>query len=229
MRGDAAMAMNMGLLPRRFLLCCIVPAMLVAGTAGSPALAHKGHHKKPAEAANGVGPSAQPSPATVAQGGPSATHSQIGEAMEADEDRSDMSTFDRLLDWLGRLHPIIVHFPLAFFPAALFTAIVGRRRPAFAAPVQFLVIAGGVIAPIAAVLGWLDAINADPDSLLMVHRWLGTAIGVGGLGLGVWAWRRPEENRGTAMLIGLIIVTAAIIIQGWFGGAMVHGMDHLNW
>jgi len=223
------MAMNMGLLPRRFLLCCIVPALLISGVAGSPALAHKGHHKKPAEAANAVEPSAQPSPATVAQGGPSATHSQMGEAIEAGEDRSNLPTLDRLLDWLGRLHPIIVHFPLAFFPAALFTAIVGRRRPAFAAPVQFLVIAGGIIAPIAAVLGWLDAINADPDSLLTVHRWLGTAVGVGGLGLGVWAWRRPEENRGTAMMIGLIVITAAIIVQGWFGGALVHGIDHMSW
>ena len=54
----------------------------------------------------------------------------------------------------------------AIFPAALFTATVGRRRPAFAAPVQFLVVAGGIIAPIAAVLGWLDAMAADPDPLL---------------------------------------------------------------
>ena len=223
------MAMNMGLLLRRFLLRCVVPAMLVAGVAGGPVLAHKGHHKKPAEAANAVEPSAQPSPVTVAQGGPSAMHSQMGEAMEADEDRSTMSTLDRLIDWLGRLHPIIVHFPLAFFPAALFTAIAGRRRPAFAAPVQFLVIAGGIIAPIAAVLGWLDAINADPDPLLTVHRWLGTVIGIGGLGLGVWAWRRPDAYRGSAMMTALIALTAAIIVQGWFGGALVHGIDHMNW
>jgi len=224
------MAMNLARKLRRLLLCCIASAMLVAGMAGGPALAHKEHHrKKPAETATAVPPTQQPSSPSMAETGPSASHSQMGEAMEADEDRSTMSTLDRLLDWLGRLHPIIVHFPLAFFPAALFTAIAGRRRPAFAAPVQFLVVAGGIIAPIAAILGWLDAINADPDSLLAVHRWLGTAVGVGGLGLGVWAWRRPEENRGTGMLIGLIIITAAIIVQGWFGGAMVHGMDHLNW
>jgi len=221
------MAMTMGLLLRRFLLCCIVPAMLVAGAAGGPALAHRGHHKKPA-AASTVVPSTQLSPAIVARGGPSAMHSQMGE-MEADEDRSNMSTLDRLLDWLGRLHPIIVHFPLAFFPAALFTAIAGRMRPAFAAPVQFLVIAGGILAPIAAVLGWLDAIKADPDPLLAVHRWLGTVIGAGGLGLALWAWRRPEANRRPTMITALAVVTAAIIVQGWFGGAMVHGTDHLSW
>jgi hypothetical protein len=31
------------------------------------------------------------------------------------------------------------------------------------------------------------------------------------------------------MLASLAIITAAIVVQGWFGGAMVHGIDHLNW
>jgi uncharacterized membrane protein len=145
------------------------------------------------------------------------------------EERASMSPGERLLDWLGRLHPIIVHFPIAFFPAALFTAIVGRRRPAFGKPVQFLVVAGGIIAPIAAILGWFNAIGADPDPLLTVHRWLGTAFGVAALGFGIWAWRRPEDVRGPGMIIGLSSLTAAVIVQGWYGGALVHGMDHMNW
>lgn len=153
----------------------------------------------------------------------------IGMMEEMGEDRSSMSTGERLLDWLGRLHPIIVHFPIAFFPAALFTAIVGRRRPAFAAPVQFMVVAGGIIAPIAAILGWLDAMNADPDPLLTVHRWLGTVIGAAALVMGIWAWRRPDRDRSTAMIVALSAITAAIVIQGWYGGAMVHGIDHMNW
>ena len=105
----------------------------------------------------------------------------------------------------------------------------GRRRPAFSRPVPFLVIAGGIIAPIAALLGWFDAIGADPDPLLTVHRWLGVAIGIGGLGLALFAWRRPEGDRGSGMIIGLAVITAAIAVQGWYGGAMVHGMDHMNW
>lgn len=150
--------------------------------------------------------------------------------MEAEaEERASMSIGARLLDWLGRLHPIIVHFPISFFPAALFTAIVGRRRPPFRKPVQFLVVAGGIIAPIAAILGWLNAIGADPDPLLTVHRWLGTAIGIAALGLGLWAWRQPEDDLGPGMIVGLTIITVAIVVQGWFGGAMVHGMDHLSW
>lgn len=150
---------------------------------------------------------------------------------EMDEDRSKMSSAARFIDWLGRLHPIVIHFPLAFFPAALFTAVVGRRRPAFAKPVQFLVVAGGLIAPIAMLLGWFDGglMLSDTDPLLRVHRWLGTVIGLGGLALAMWAWKRPEEDRRPGMVVALAGITAAIIIQGWFGGAMVHGVGHMNW
>ena len=200
-------------------------------TASAPATAHKEHKKKQSVAAQVAQPGAQPGEPVAMQGGPTAMHGQMGEMMEQKEDRSEMTLAERLLDWLGRLHPIIVHFPIAFFPAALFTALVGRRSPAFAAPVQFLVIAGGIIGPIAALLGWFDGgfDFATDDWLLQFHRWLGTAIGVGALGLGLWAWRRPDDNRSLGMIVGLTLITAAIVVQGWFGGAMVHGIDHMNW
>ncbi|MBA2770630.1 MAG: hypothetical protein H0U34_01230 [Sphingomonas sp.] len=158
-------------------------------------------------------------------------HENMGEMMMEPTDRSSMSFPERFMDWLGRFHPIIVHFPIAFFPAALFTAVVGRRRPAFSAPVQFLVVAGGTIAPISALLGWFNGgwTMTDTDPLMAVHRWLGTGIGVGGLLLGVWAWRRPWEDRGAGMILALVGMTIAIAVQGWFGGALVHGAEHMNW
>jgi len=195
----------------------------------APASAHTDHKKKPSAAQVAQPPSPAGAP-TATGAGPSTMQSQMGDMMEEmKKDRSKMSRFERVLDWLGRLHPVIVHFPIAFFPAALFTAVVGRRRPAFAAPVQFMVVAGGIIAPIAAILGWLGAMSADPDPLLTVHRWLGTAVGIGGFGLGLWAWLKPGQDRGTGMIVALSVITAAIVVQGWYGGALVHGMDHMNW
>ena len=147
--------------------------------------------------------------------------------MGMEMDRSQMSFFERLYSWFGRLHPLIVHFPIAFFPAALFTAIVGRRRPAFAAPVQFLVVAGGIFAPIAAVAGWFAGLSADAEPILAYHRWLGVAIGVAGAGLGAWAWRRPWEDRGAGMILALTLMTIAIAVQGFLGAGLTHGMEHL--
>jgi uncharacterized membrane protein len=196
----------------------------------SPAAAHKKHHA--AKAAPVATTTNQVTPGNViAQPGASLPNEDhmAGMMKEMDEDRSNMSTGERLLDWLGRFHTVIIHFPLAFFPAALFTAVVGRRRPGFAKPVQFLIVAGGIIAPIAAILGWLDAIDADPSSLLTVHRWLGTGIGFFAFGLAMWAWKRPESDRSAGMMVGLAVLTAALIVQGWYGGALVHGVDHMNW
>lgn len=165
--------------------------LLIAWTiSAGPVDAHE-KKKHPEQAVPAATASSEPTAAGNAVEGPVAEASKnehmAGMMEEMVQERASMSISERLVDWLGRLHPIIVHFPIAFFPAALFTALVGRRRPAFAAPVQFLVVAGGIIAPISAILGWLNAIGADPDPLLTVHRWLGTAIGIAAIPLAIWA------------------------------------------
>jgi uncharacterized membrane protein len=216
-------------LRRTWLLFAVMIALLFA--AASPALAHKEHKKKP-QAGQVVQPG-NTQGAAPAAGNQTDMHGAMAgmEPMmadtEMDMDRSKMSAFERMCSWFGRLHPLIVHFPIAFFPAALFTAIVGRRRPAFSAPVQFLVVAGGIFAPIAAVAGWLAGMSADPEPILAYHRWLGVTIGVAGAGLGVWAWKRPWEDRGAGMIVALTIMTIAIAVQGFLGAAVTHGMDHL--
>ena len=194
--------------------------------ASVPAMAHEEHKKKKPVAAQVVQPGAQPSEPAATQ--MPAGHDQMdGMMADTEMDRSDMPFFVRLVDWFGRLHPAIVHFPIAFFPAALVTAIVGRRRPAFAAPVQFLVVAGGIFAPIAAAAGWIAGLSAEPDQILTYHRWLGVALGIAGAGLGVWTWKRPWEDRGAGLILALTLMTVAIAAQGFLGAAITHGMDHL--
>lgn len=213
-------------------LVVVLVAALALLVMVSPALAHKDHrNQQQAAQVTAQAQQAQQAPA-AGRGDLQAAHANMGEMMnDMSDDSAPVSAFERLLDWLGRTHPLIVHFPIAFFPAALFTAVVGRRRPAFGAPVQFLVIAGGLLAPIAALFGWFNGgwTLTDADPLVAVHRWLGTFIGVGGLALAVWAWRRPDQDRGGGMIAALSVMTAAIVVQGWYGGALVHGIDHMNW
>lgn len=212
------------------LLWALLGLMLIPLAMSNPVSAHEDHKKKAATQV--VQPVPATSPSTV--GAPADTgHEHVTGAMDdmggmdVEMDRSKMPFFERLFDWFGRLHPAIVHFPIAFFPAALFTALVGRRRPAFAAPVQFLVVAGGIFAPIAAVAGWSAGLTADPEPVLSYHRWLGVAVGAVGAALAVWAWRRPWEDRGAGMILALTAMTIAIAAQGFLGAAVTHGMEHL--
>ncbi|MBA3669245.1 MAG: hypothetical protein H0W71_04170 [Sphingomonas sp.] len=204
-------------------------ALLAALTiiTASPALAHK-DHKKAVSTEQSMNPAAQGGAPVSNSAEPTSMHSQMGEMMgDMEMDRSKMTFLERLVAWIGGLHPLVVHFPIAFFPAALFTAIVGRRRPAFAAPVQFLVVAGGIIAPFAAVAGWFAGMSADPEPILAYHRWLGVAVGLTGAALGIWAWKRPWEDRGAGMIVALTIMTIAIVAQGFMGAAITHGMEHM--
>ena len=210
--------------------------LLVLTMFSTPAFAHKEHkeHKKQqkaAQQANELAPTgpATPSPATSEAPAMSGQINGMMRGMDdMDMDRSKLPFFERLFEWFGRLHPAIVHFPIAFFPAALVTAVVGRRRPAFSAPVQFLVVAGGIFAPIAALAGLIAGMSADPEPILAYHRWLGVTIGIAGAGLGIWAWRRPWEDRGAGMILALTIMTIAIAVQGFWGAILTHGMDHLS-
>ncbi len=224
--GDVFQKTVQTLLQRASLLLVILAAAMAV--ASSPAMAHK-NHKKAVAAEQSAATAVQPGTATATTvASPHAMPAQMGDMMEGmDMDRSKMTFFERLFGWLGRLHPMIVHFPIAFFPAALFTAIVGRKRPAFGAPVQFLVVAGGIFAPLAAAAGWLAGMSADTESILTYHRWLGVAVGLVGAGLGVWAWKRPWEDRGAGMITALSLMTLAIAVQGFLGASVTHGMDHM--
>ena len=211
----------------------ILAAIAVLSMPAAPVSAHKDHKAKQ-EAAQleaqraAAGGSAQTAPMAHNMAMPG--HAAAMPGMEKADD-PPQSFAARLLDWLGRFHPMLVHFPIAFIPAALFTAIVGRKRPGFAKPVQFLVVTAGVTAPFAMLSGWLSGgfeLRLD-DWMMQSHRWLGTGIGIGAFALGVFALKRPEQDRGSGMIVGLSILTAAILVQGWFGGALVHGVDHLNW
>lgn len=214
---------------RSFWLTLLLAIGLVV-TAAVPSAAHKNQDHTPAATSAGAMNPAGAPPGVASSAG--AGHDQMAAmpgmtGMDMQMDRSKLPFFERLFQWFGRLHPALVHFPIAFFPAALLTALAGRRRPSFAAPVQFLVVAGGVFAPIAALSGWITGTTADPEPILAYHRWLGVAVGASGVALAVWAWRRPWEDRGAGMILALTAMTIAIAIQGFLGAGLTHGIDHL--
>ncbi len=214
----------------RFLLL-----LLLAASAFAPAAAHKDHQKKMAEAAAAAKAEEEaarpPADAAVAHPMSPAVHEAIKEDVAKLEAEAALPVHQRLLDWLGRTHPFAVHFPLALFPVSWLALILARRRGGATDVIRALIIVAGASAAGAALLGWFNAglVMVDKDPLLLWHRWLGTVIALVGSVLAVWAWRRPSAANGRAMVLLLGTLSLALLVQGWFGGALIHGIDHLNW
>ncbi len=199
------------------------------GDAAMPARARRQHN----------GPETEPveAPAATAE-------VPVGHDMSADHHATEPIVMDhhgeavtprtgiaRLIDWLGRFHPMLVHFPLALLPMAFIAILVARRRPEWTHTAHILVVTAGLAVIPAALFGWFAGgfALAGVDSLLVVHRWLGTAIAVAGAGLALIVWRGRVQISHPIALVTLIAINIALIVQGWYGGALVHGADHLAW
>jgi uncharacterized membrane protein len=131
---------------------------------------------------------------------------------------------NNLASWLGRLHPIAVHFPIALIVVAAIAEWFPRGRNA----ARFLIVLGAAAAVFAAVLGWLDAahIRIRPDQVEQVlwHRWIGTAAATLAV---VSAW--ASRNQTLLYRVTLIACAVLIAIGAHIGGEIVYGEDYFGW
>jgi uncharacterized membrane protein/mono/diheme cytochrome c family protein len=168
--------------------------------------------------------------AWIAAGAPAPASENAVTVSSPDATPSGSPGLTRTLRQLGRLHVVLVHFPIALLIAAaageVWSAWRGRSTPAPA--VHFCVVLGAAGAVVAAALGWLDAWGGAGagQSALDLHRWLGTAAAGWALvtaGLSAWDERRGVRSRWfrAALFLGALLVGAT----GHFGGVLVHGDD----
>src|SRR5690606_21744018 len=83
-----------------------------------------------------------------------------------------------LWQFFGRLHPLIVHFPIALLVVALLLEGIGLRKGnhELRKATNILLLAGAASAIIAVAFGWLlEAQEQYSGDLLTVHKWTGIA------------------------------------------------------
>lgn len=202
-------------------LAVILLAALLAFTM-PPAFAHQDHDKQQAQR---EAVSAQPSPTT-----PGAMHEMMEEHADAMKAAAPKSFTQRIMRWVGRTHPFAVHFPIALFPVAFVALVLARRRGEAVELIRSLIIVAGVASVIAAALGWLTggfALSQD-DTVHFWHRWTGTGLAVAGASIAISAYRRRASVFSRTMVMALAAITVVLLVQGWLGAALVHGMDHIS-
>jgi uncharacterized membrane protein/mono/diheme cytochrome c family protein len=144
--------------------------------------------------------------------------------------------FAKLIRWLGKFHPASVHFPIAMLTfaavAELLRMVTGK--PAFDAISRYCVGFGTLTAVVAVTLGWFAGgfRLTDASWVMMAHRWLGTSTVVcAGLVLLLSELSRHPDRRGIRICyrVTLLVVAGLVSVTGFFGGAVVFGLDHYAW
>jgi len=133
----------------------------------------------------------------------------------------------------ARMHPLVVHFPVAVIPMAAFIALTGaafRRYDRWLPAIRWSLWVGAIVAPVAVISGWMLAdIEGFRDETVQLHRWLGVA----GLAfawvsiMGVeWAERTANPHGRRIALLILLAVAVLIGFVGHTGGELVYGKGY---
>ncbi len=145
------------------------------------------------------------------------------------------------LEWIGKFHLLILHFPIALAVAAAFREAwlmwCGWRRPnssraSAEEDVHFCLLAAALFVVPTTITGWLHALDgsgASQPGTLLLHRWLGTLACVFVVAAAVLA-EMDMHTGGRRLLTRALIFVAALTVgvTGHFGGLMVHGADYFS-
>jgi uncharacterized membrane protein/mono/diheme cytochrome c family protein len=141
-----------------------------------------------------------------------------------------------LVDLAARLHPVLVHFPIALlFVAAGSECLRLIRRNTKVSPVSIACcLIGAASAAAAAGSGWINAATQIHDSsqqqAVDLHRWVGlaaAALGVLGASLAIALRRNPGRRVSLIYAAVLTLAAAGSGVAGHLGGSLVYGEDYL--
>lgn len=125
-----------------------------------------------------------------------------------------------LVAWIGRWHPLVLHFPIVLLLIAIFLGLTGRKIP------RNLLTIAVISALLTAISGFfLGKETGSKGDLLFWHQWLG-----GALALLAALWYGLEELQISKQIYSKIIqvvIVGLIIFTGHYGGMITHGQDFL--
>lgn len=147
------------------------------------------------------------------------------------------SGLDRVVRYLGKFHPISVHFPIALIVlAAIAEALTLRSdKGLYADAGRFCAYAAGIAAVVTVGLGWAAGASAsyggELATVLSWHRWTGTVTGLLAVGAALVVGTAHRRGGGMRATYRVLVFSGALLASavGFLGGALVYGLDHLAW
>jgi len=142
----------------------------------------------------------------------------------------------RLWEFLGKLHPLTVHFPIALLIVGAASEFLRRRRVRGELDIKpgaaslTCVVVGAVTAAIAATMGWSIAEGSSARSDLDWHRWLGLAcagVALVAACVGLAANAVPGPRRLAWYRFAVVLAGMLVGLAGHYGGALTYGPEYI--
>jgi uncharacterized membrane protein len=135
------------------------------------------------------------------------------------------------IGFLGKLHPGIVHFPIALLSVAAFfevLQILKKKREPMGGTLPLVWLAA-VNAVLASLFGWaLEEYEGVEGATFALHKWIGlgaTGVAVVAALLALKAKTSPGALLG--LRISVILGSGLVLATGYFGGELVFGDNHI--
>ncbi|WP_289037022.1 c-type cytochrome domain-containing protein [uncultured Zobellia sp.] len=125
-----------------------------------------------------------------------------------------------LVAWLGRWHPLVLHFPIVLLLIAVFLGLTGKKVP------HELLVIGVLSALVTAILGFfLGKETPVKGDLLLWHQWMGGAVA---LIAALW-YALANKGLGSKIYVKAlqVVVVVLVALTGHYGGMVTHGEEFL--
>lgn len=135
------------------------------------------------------------------------------------------------LQFIGRFHPLTVHFPIALILLVPVLELAGKakRFPYLRASSQFVLGLATIGATVAAFLGWCLARSGSYSGRLVTqHMWGGITLAT--LCWLCWILRSRTTEPNIARLYAVVLTLSVLVVSwtGYRGGQISQGEDHLT-
>lgn len=135
--------------------------------------------------------------------------------------------------FIGRLHPLILHFPIVLIILALLFELAGRyfkKIDTGETTITVLLIAAAISAFVSVAAGFFLFASGDYSGALMEnHFWAGAVTGAGiFFTLGLFLVYRKRPRAYPFYLGALVASNLAVAYTSHLGGSITHGQDYLT-
>lgn len=125
-----------------------------------------------------------------------------------------------MLEFIGHLHPVIVHLPIGILLLGVLMMVYEHySKVDLQLPISFTFLVGSISAVLACIAGWILSNSGEYDALLVQkHQWTGISTAV--IGLLVYFLKQYRK-------LLAVILTLLVFITGHYGGTLTHGENYL--